>query len=140
MRVTVPEFQLDARLISDSLPLLDLELCSLRLMNDCRFPWLLLVPRRADCVEILDLDEDDQHLLWAEIRQVATALREIVQPDKLNIAALGNVVVQLHVHVVARFRSDDAWPAPVWGVGQARPWDQGGRELILALQQALTKS
>ncbi len=136
----MPEFELDERLASDSLPLLDLELCSLRLMNDDRFPWLLLVPRRAGCVEVLDLDENDQDLLWAEIRQVAAALREVVQADKLNIAALGNVVAQLHVHVIGRFRDDVAWPAPVWGVGQARPREDGGAELIRLLRQALNGS
>ncbi|MFU8832150.1 MAG: HIT domain-containing protein, partial [Wenzhouxiangella sp.] len=132
----MPDFELDERLANDSLPLLDLELCSLRLMNDDRFPWLLLVPRRAGCVEVLDLDENDQDLLWGEIRQVAAALRAVVQPDKLNIAALGNVVAQLHVHVIGRFRDDDAWPAPVWGVGQARSRKDGGAELIRLLRQA----
>jgi diadenosine tetraphosphate (Ap4A) HIT family hydrolase len=131
------DFELDTRLANDSLPVTDLELCSVRLMNDSRFPWLLLVPRCLDCVEILDLNEADQDLLWAEIRRVAAAMQAIVRPDKLNIAALGNVVAQLHVHLIARFGDDAAWPAPVWGVGKAEPWTDGGKELILALRQAL---
>ena len=134
------DFDLDRRLAADSLPVMRLTLCELRLMNDRRYPWLLLVPQRGACVEILDLDEADQDLLWAEIRRVAAALRAVVEPDKLNIAALGNVVPQLHVHVIARFRNDAAWPAPVWGLGQAEPWADGGEKLILALRQVLGTS
>lgn len=107
-------------------------------MNDRRFPWLLLVPRRADCVEILDLSPEDQLLLWSEIRDVARVLQSITSADKLNIAALGNQVAQLHVHVIARHRTDDAWPAPVWGVGQAEPYGDDDRgwieQLVLALK------
>jgi diadenosine tetraphosphate (Ap4A) HIT family hydrolase len=134
------DFELDRRLSADSLPVMSLTLCELRLMHDSRYPWLLLVPQRTACVEILDLDEADEVLLWAEIRRVAAALRAVVEPDKLNIAALGNVVPQLHVHVIARFRNDAAWPAPVWGIGQAEPWADGGEELIDALRQVLGTS
>ncbi len=135
----MPIFQLDQQLATDSLPVTELPLCRIRLMNDRRFPWLLLIPARPDCVEVLDLSSEDQLALWAEIRQTADALRQIVEPDKLNIAALGNQVAQLHVHVIARFRDDAAWPAPVWGVGQAEPRTSKDRHLIDALRQALSK-
>ena len=123
-------FLLDARLEQDTSPLVDLELCSVRLMEDARYPWLVLVPRRPDAVEILDLAESEQLLLWDEIRLCAAALDRTVRPHKLNIAALGNVVAQLHVHVIARFRTDDAWPRPVWGVHPARPYDVADRDAL----------
>ena len=129
------EFALDARLAADSTPVIDLPLCSVRLMNDARFPWLLLVPRRAGMSEIHDLDEGDQEQLWREIRSATRALRAVAPCDKLNIGALGNIVRQLHVHVVARVVGDAAWPGPVWGSGVARPYDAPGQEqLILALR------
>lgn len=130
-------FALDQRLAADSLPLAELALCRLRLMNDSRFPWLLLVPQRPACVEVLDLATPDQELLWAEIRQVAAALQAVTAADKLNIAALGNQVAQLHVHLIARFRDDAAWPGPVWGVGQAEPYPDNGQALIERLRAAL---
>jgi len=113
----VSGFRLDLRLEADSLPVADLELCTLRLMNDQRFPWLLLIPRRADKEEVLDLIEQDQLKLWDEVRRVARVLQSVHAPSKLNIAALGNQVRQLHVHVIARFEDDAAWPSPVWGIG-----------------------
>lgn len=131
-------FELDPRLAGDSLPVIDLQLCSLRLMNDRRFPWLLLVPRRAACVELLDLAAQDQDQLWREILSVSQALKQILNPDKLNVAALGNQVAQLHVHVIARYRQDAAWPGPVWGVGQATPWAEEAAGLMAALRQALS--
>ena len=131
------DFVLDPRLAADSLPVLDLELCSLRLMNDRRFPWLLLVPRRTDCVELVDLEAEDQALLWQEILAVCSVLKERLNPDKLNVAALGNQVAQLHVHLIARYRDDAAWPGPVWGVGEARPWGEDARPLIEQLSKEL---
>jgi len=125
-----PSFSLDARLEEDTSPLVDLELCSVRLMEDARYPWLVLVPRRSNAVEILDLAGSDQLLLWDEVRLCAAALSRTVRPHKLNIAALGNVVAQLHVHVIARFETDDAWPRPVWGVYPARPYDVADREIL----------
>ncbi len=85
-------------------------------INDAHYPWLLLVPRRSDVVEIIDLNEIEQAQLMTEISRVARALKEITKCEKLNIAALGNVVPQLHVHVIARRQNDAAWPRPVWGV------------------------
>ncbi|MEN1727629.1 MAG: HIT family protein [Pseudomonadota bacterium] len=123
------EFTLDPRLKADSMPVLDLPLCSLRLMNDQRFPWLLLIPRRSGMEEILDLSREDQQQLWVEIRQVTRAMQALLAPDKLNVAALGNQVRQLHVHVIARYQDDDAWPAPVWGVGS--PVDYGAESPLI---------
>ena len=114
---------LDPRLAADTLPVTDLKLCAVRLMNDARYPWLVLVPRREQVVEILDLRESDQQALWHEVRQCAQALQHITNADKLNIAALGNVVAQLHVHVIARFKTDGAWPKPVWGVHPPIPYE-----------------
>lgn len=132
-------FELDPALAADTLELAAFDLCDVRLMNDARFPWLILVPRREAAIEVLDLDPADQDRLWTEIRAAARALRTVFCPDKLNIAALGNQVSQLHVHVIARFRSDEAWPAPVWGVGRARgyglPRDQRLRLLEAALAE-----
>ncbi len=130
-------FALDSRLAGETLQVADLDLCSLRLMNDCRFPWLLLIPRRPGCVEVLDLQNTDQARLGQETLALAQLLRAWLNPDKINIAALGNQVAQLHVHVIARFRTDCAWPAPVWGVGPAQPYADQGRGLMRQLQEQL---
>lgn len=132
-------FELDPVLAADTLELVSFELCDVRLMNDARFPWLILVPRREAAVEILDLDVADQDLLWAEIRAAAGALRAAHRPDKLNIGALGNQVAQLHVHVIARFRGDDAWPAPVWGTGRPRRYGAERDERLGELKAALAE-
>ena len=100
----------------DTIDIGDLPLSSVLVIKDAHYPWLLLVPRRAGAVEIIDLDEVEQAQLMTEISRVARALKEITKCDKLNIAALGNVVPQLHVHIIARRTSDAAWPRPVWGV------------------------
>ena len=130
-------FNLDPRLRDDSIPVMDLRLCSLRLMDDRRFPWLLLIPRRPGCVELLDLQAEDQAQLWREILTVSGALKSHLQPDKLNVAALGNQVAQLHVHLIARYREDAAWPGPVWGMGQSLPWGEDARPLIEQLRKDL---
>jgi diadenosine tetraphosphate (Ap4A) HIT family hydrolase len=115
-------FVLDPRLDADTIPLGRLALSRVLLMNDARFPWLILVPERADLAEVIDLPDDERMLLMREISAASEALKAVFQPDKLNIGALGNRVRQLHVHVLARFASDVAWPGPVWGVGQAQPY------------------
>ena len=102
-------------------------------IQDANYPWLLLVPRRREVVEILDLDEVEQAQLMTETTRVARALRETTQCDKLNIAALGNVVPQLHVHVIARRTTDAAWPRPVWGA--VPPVDHDPEELQLFIRQ-----
>ena len=115
-------FVLDPRLKADTVPVGDLALSSVLLMNDARFPWLILVPRRQDACEFTDLSADDALLAMTEIRLATTVMLELAKPDKVNVGALGNVVPQLHVHVVGRFRSDPAWPGPVWGHGARMPY------------------
>ncbi|HEU4812649.1 MAG TPA: HIT family protein [Xanthomonadaceae bacterium] len=109
------EWRLDARLADDTHPVAQLPLCELRLMDDSHHPWLILVPRVAGATELIDLTDDQQQALMREVSQVSRLLREHFSPDKLNVAALGNVVPQLHVHVIARHTGDIAWPKPVWG-------------------------
>lgn len=108
-------FVLDGCLQADTHFITDLELCRVLLMNESRYPWLILVPRQAGITEIYQLDSTVRQQLWQESDQVSRVLLQRFQPDKLNIAALGNVVAQLHVHHVARFQQDASWPAPVWG-------------------------
>ncbi len=110
-------FSLHPRLLGESVFVLDLELSRLVLMNNKRFPWLLLVPRRPAVAEIVDLSDQDQRILWGEIATISKLLRNLFHPDKLNVATIGNLVPQLHVHLIARFRTDEAWPNPssaVW--------------------------
>ncbi|MDZ5601306.1 HIT domain-containing protein [Pseudomonas sp. RP23018S] len=108
-------FVLDSRLQQDSIELGHLELCSVLLSKDANYPWFILVPRRPEVSELFDLDEADQHQLWQETTQLAQALKSAYGAAKMNVATLGNVVSQLHMHVIVRKRDDAAWPAPVWG-------------------------
>jgi diadenosine tetraphosphate (Ap4A) HIT family hydrolase len=117
-------FELDRRLESDSEPLLWLGLCELRLMNDSRWPWLILVPQRPDIEELHELTPLDQAMLTFETNLVAQALKQVTGCTKINTGALGNVVRQLHVHIVARSEGDDAWPGPVWGHGAREPYQR----------------
>ena len=117
------DFEPDARLVADSYPVTELPLCQLRLMNDARYPWLVLVPRHPGACEVFDLDAAEQQQLWREGAAVGRMLKTVMGGDKLNIATLGNVVSQLHLHVVVRRQDDDAWPGPVWGQGEAIPYD-----------------
>ncbi|WP_306028116.1 HIT family protein [Stappia sp. MMSF_3263] len=125
-------FQTDPRLAGDSVPVCDLALCTVRLMRDGRFDWLLLVPRQADLVEIVDLGESDQLLLMQEIAIASRVLKAETDCDKLNVGALGNIVSQLHVHVIARRKDDPAWPGPVWGAGQAVARPEAEREKLVS--------
>lgn len=113
------EFILDPRLAKDTTPLGKLALSRVLLMKDGRFPWLILVPERAGMVEIFDLSTDDREMLLAEACAMGTKLKDGLGATKINIANLGNSVAQLHVHVIARFSQDAAWPNPVWNSGQA---------------------
>ena len=132
-------FLLDPRLAADTLPVARLDLCELRLMNDERFAWLVLVPQRAGLVEIADLTPSERTLLWHEVERAGAALRAVAPCDKLNLGALGNIVRQLHVHVVARREGDAAWPGPVWGNGPAEPDPEAARmSLVGELQTALS--
>src|ERR1700755_3516964 len=110
------DWSLHSQLKKDTIDIGDLPLSKVLVIKDANYPWLLLVPRRPDGIEIIDLDEVEQAQLMTEINRVGRALKDITKCDKLNIAALGNVVPQLHVHVIARRSSDVAWPRPVWGV------------------------
>ena len=110
------EWELHPQLARDTIAVGDLSLCRILLMNDANYPWLLLVPRRSGLVELIDLSVADQTLLMTEIARVSRGLKLIAPCDKLNVATIGNVVPQLHVHVIARRRSDPAWPKPVWGL------------------------
>lgn len=116
------DWQLDPRLADDTHPVAQLPLCELRLMDDAHHPWLVLVPRVVGATELIDLSEAQQQALLREVSQASRVLRERFAPDKLNVAALGNVVPQLHVHVIARYTGDIAWPKPVWGQASARPY------------------
>jgi diadenosine tetraphosphate (Ap4A) HIT family hydrolase len=127
-----PQWSLHPQLDQDTETVGDLALSRLLISNDGNYPWLLLVPRRAGASEIIDLDAADQRQLMAEIAVVSAALKAITASDKLNVAAIGNMVPQLHVHVVARQRDDPAWPKPVWGAAPARPWDPAARERLMA--------
>ena len=133
-------FVLDPRLANDTRPVASLALCDVLLMNDSRFPWLVLVPRKAGMVEICDLSPHDQALLWHEVTQASQALRSLAPFDKLNLGALGNIVRQLHVHVVGRREGDAAWPGPVWGSGKAVAYEAGARARMLeALRESLAR-
>ncbi len=114
-RSEIGGFALHHQLSDDTLEMGRLALSRLLLMNDATYPWLILVPERPAVREIFELQPADRLLLMEEVALVSRALDEIFEPDKLNVAAIGNVVPQLHVHIVARFRSDPVWPAPVWG-------------------------
>jgi diadenosine tetraphosphate (Ap4A) HIT family hydrolase len=127
-------FVLDPRLQQDSLPVGDFPLCRLLLMNDANYPWFILVPRREEVSELFQLDADDQQALWQEATMLAETLKDAFGADKMNIATLGNMVSQLHMHVIARRRDDPAWPAPVWGRLPAQPY---GDEQVLAIKDRL---
>jgi diadenosine tetraphosphate (Ap4A) HIT family hydrolase len=115
-------FVLHERLAADTLLLGNFPLCSLLLMNDCQYPWFILVPRRAEVSELFQLDSADQLALWKETTALAELLKDIFAADKMNIASLGNMVPQLHMHVIARRKVDAAWPAAVWGRHPALPY------------------
>jgi diadenosine tetraphosphate (Ap4A) HIT family hydrolase len=117
-----PLFALDHRLAADTTAVMSLGLCEVRLMNDSRYAWLVLVPRRSGLVEITDLTASEQTRLWDEVNRATSALRQVAPCDKLNLGALGNIVRQLHIHLVARVEGDAAWPGPVWGNGTAEPY------------------
>ncbi len=116
-------FILDPALERDTVPIAMLQLSLLRLHRDANYPWLILVPKRQGLVELTDLDDTALGVLTSEIRQCSKVLQALFQPDKLNVAALGNQVRQLHVHVIARKIGDPAWPNPIWGAAAATPYD-----------------
>ncbi|MGL4325068.1 MAG: HIT domain-containing protein [Beijerinckiaceae bacterium] len=119
------EFTLDSRLEADTKPVLQTPLCDVRLMHDSRWPWLILVPRIVGAVEWHDLAEVNQAALWHETLKAGRILKELTGCDKINTAAIGNIVRQLHVHVIARYEGDTNWPGPVWGFAGKQPYDDG---------------
>jgi diadenosine tetraphosphate (Ap4A) HIT family hydrolase len=115
-------FALHPKLQADTFDVATLALCRVQLMNDARFPWLILIPMRPDLTDLDQLSRDDLATAMADLTAASKALRMVYRPDKLNVGVLGNMVPQLHIHVVARYRDDLAWPGPVWGSGQAQPY------------------
>mgnify|MGYP003633562543 CR=1 FL=1 len=126
-------FTLDPRLQQDTLQITEFSLCKVLLMNDARYPWVILVPKVTGLTEVFQLDEAGQQQLMVESNFVAEKLKSVVQADKMNVAALGNVVSQLHIHHVARFLQDETWPAPVWGKGQAITYTQAESDAVITL-------
>jgi diadenosine tetraphosphate (Ap4A) HIT family hydrolase len=124
-------FELHPKLAADTFVIGDLDLCRLLLMNDAQYPWCILVPRRAGIREIYELEEADQALLWKESANLGRALMKAFAGTKLNVAALGNVVPQLHLHHIVRFDNDPAWPGPVWGKLPAKPYEDAERRTFV---------
>ena len=129
-------FSLHPQLAADTHHVTDLPLSSVRLMDDARYPWLILVPRVDGLRDLHDLDETRHAQAFAEITRASHALAQLYHPYKINVAALGNQVEQLHIHVIARQTDDPAWPGPVWGVGAAVPYEEAD-VAIAALREAL---
>ncbi len=127
------DFELDSRLEGDCQYVLDWPLCRVLLMRDARYPWFILVPRRPDLRELCQLDDDDYAQFGSESRRLSQYLLDSTGAPKLNVAALGNVVAQLHIHHIARFHDDDAWPGPVWGALPARPYAADDLEKLLTM-------
>lgn len=123
-------FILDTRLQEDTWLIGDFPLCRLLLSNDSNYPWFILVPRREGISELFQLDDADRQLMWAETTALAGVLKELFTADKMNVATLGNVVSQLHMHVIARYASDAAWPGPVWGKHPAKPYSEADVQVI----------
>lgn len=137
----MPDFQLHPRLQQDCLHVAQLGLSQLLMMNDSQYPWFILVPRRAGISEIYQLVETDRQRLWAESCLLAEQLQTLYRPDKLNIAAIGNLVPQLHLHHLVRYRQDASWPAPVWGQRPPQPYAQTQANTEIAkLREALASS
>lgn len=132
-------FSLDPRLESTSFPVADWPLCHVRLCDDARWPWLLLIPRREGVVELFDLTAEDRAVLIEEATLAATVVRDLIGADKTNVATLGNQVPQLHVHAIGRLKTDPAWPGPVWGVGQAVPYDATDRAALIGRIRSMVK-
>jgi diadenosine tetraphosphate (Ap4A) HIT family hydrolase len=116
------DWHLHPQLADDTHPVATWPLCELRLMDDANHPWLILVPRVLEATELLDLSPAQQAELMREVTVASRALQAAFKPHKLNVAALGNLVPQLHVHVIARYKDDIAWPRPVWGMAAAQPY------------------
>jgi diadenosine tetraphosphate (Ap4A) HIT family hydrolase len=131
-------FKLDPQLEQDTVLVADWHLCQVRLMNDSRYPWVILIPKVGDVSEIHQLADEQQQLLLGESVRLSKALEQLFAPHKLNVAALGNMVRQLHIHHIVRFEDDASFPRPVWGVGDAVPYEaEALSETVNGLQIAL---
>ena len=124
-------FNLDERLARDSVLVTRIGLCQLRLIDDARWPWLVLVPQRPDISELFELAPLDQAMLTFETNLIAEMFKTLTGAAKINVAAIGNIVRQLHVHVIARYENDANWPGPVWGFGERRPYAAAERETLV---------
>ena len=130
-------FELDPCLAADTVQVTDWPLCKVLLMNDANYPWLVLVPRVAGAVNLHDLDAGQAAGLMEESRRASSLLAQVTGSEKTNVATLGNLVPQLHIHVIARFQSDPAWPGPVWGRVPAEPYaDQALEARLEELRRA----
>ncbi|SFK72227.1 HIT domain-containing protein [Methylophaga sulfidovorans] len=125
-------YELHPQLKQDTVRIGEFELCEVLLMNDMRYPWLILVPKRENKAEIYQLTEQEQQQLLTESSFVSKAMSVLFSADKMNIAALGNMVEQLHIHHIARFKTDATWPKPVWGIGQAEPYSEIAKKAMLS--------
>jgi len=125
-------YELHSQLAKDTIQIGQFELCDVLLMNDDRYPWVILVPRRGNVREIHQLSEAEQQRLLQESSFVSHAMTQLFSAHKMNIAALGNMVEQLHLHHVARFTSDFAWPKPVWGIGDTMPYSEVAAKAMLS--------
>lgn len=131
-------FELHPTLAKDTVEVTRLDVCRILLIRDATYPWIVLVPERDGLRDLDDLNVEDRTMVMAEIDQVSKVLKSLVQPYKINVAALGNVVEQLHIHVLARFRDDPAWPDPVWGVGPLVDYtDEKRTEMVKRLKKML---
>jgi diadenosine tetraphosphate (Ap4A) HIT family hydrolase len=130
------EFALHLRLEADTAFVADWALSRVLAMNDARYPWLVLVPRRADLTELHDLSAVDRTTLMEEIARAGSALKSLTGAAKINVGALGNLVPQLHIHIVARNPGDFAWPGPVWGQGTAQPYEPAAQTAFVAQLRA----
>ncbi len=125
-------FELHHRLAEDAYEIGSLPLSRLLLMNDSRYPWFILVPARAGITEIHDLAGSDQNQLIKESVLVSRMMKHLFKADKMNVASLGNVVSQLHIHHIARYHNDEYWPAPIWGMGKTVPYEPSERKKMIS--------
>ena len=131
------DFTLHESLAADCITLDDWPLCRVLLMNDATYPWLILVPRRPGLRDFHDVDQSDMKQFTDEISRASRALQSSFTPIKINVAALGNMVPQLHVHIIARFADDPAWPGPIWGKVPSQAYESGAlQERVMLLRES----
>ncbi|OEJ65127.1 HIT family protein [Magnetovibrio blakemorei] len=137
--MSTPDFTLDPRLVKDTVPITSLKICQVLLMQDSSYPWLILVPNIPDLRDIDELNTAQRNQVMAEIDLASKALKTLFAPDKMNVANLGNIVEQLHIHIIARYKTDLAWPGPVWGKRPPVAYEaQALDALVEKLRTALT--